>query len=605
MAEVKAVAPLRADFMPLNKVENLSQLLDHPDFKNRINLAAAKNVTADRLIRTFALAVQKTPKLAKCSPMSFMGGCITVAWLGLEPNTPLGLVHFIPFDVKKWNPATRTRELVRTDLQVVVGYQGYLDLIYRSEKVLEVHCDVVWAGDEFTYEYGSNRHLHHKPSRSVHAVDEMPQFAYAYAKFDRGGEDFLVMTLADVLAIRARSQGYRAAMYAHDDAISKNKDPHKNPAYSEAPWIKDFVAMMKKTPLRAAQKFWPRSVEMAVASTVDADSMAVDFTKIGDHGDVLDGQFEPIEDDEAPTPAVPAAVSPPEPAEPTREAVVDKPKQTRTARAHKPPSEPLPPPEPIPEAADDTAIVYPLFNWLAEEDDGPFGPSKDPVEFAMDFRQSWNNTLPENRQALVEANNDSLTEAMNRSIEANTIIQPFIIAVKALDEPPPEPALEETYEVARTKNGKGVWDVIAWVNEAKALISKFTTPMDFAHFSKVNGETISKLTVTATTILDNYVTDRKKQLGIEPPHEEEPPEFDDVPPFEEPPQPEKVDPNEAVYLEFKGLFEQTETLSDLGDIARNIAIKTRLSKLQNARPDLAEQLNQLYRKRDAELRARV
>jgi recombination protein RecT len=600
MAETKTVAPTRAQFKPLNKVDNLAELFRHPDFKERIASAAPKHFNAERLLRTMVLATQKVPKLLEVSPMQMLGACITLAALGLEPNTPLQHAHLIPFEVNQWNPATRKREYVRTDVQVIIGYQGYIDLIYRSGLVKSVHCDVYYQDEldsgAFRYHYGTHQHLHHEPSGKVRPAEEEPAGAYMYAELKGGGEVFEVMPAVKIHLARSRSQGYRAAMWAHDDAVNNNKDPKKDKRYSEAPWIKDPEAMWRKTPLRSGQKWLPKSIEMAAA--VAADERAIDFSQITSGDMVLEGSFA-VEEDE---PATIAATAPAEvqaevqaEAQTGAEVVVDKPKQTRAAKAAKAA------PEPEKVAEPETGILYPLRNAFGEDDDGPFGPADDPVEFAKIFKTAWTNAVPESRQALAEANTDALTEAMNRSIEANTILQPFILEAKAGGA-----ATEEPYVIPHAKTAKGTWDMVAWVNAAKALISNFTELEDFRRFGDVNAETIAKLSATATTILDNYVGDRREQLGLSEPVEDMPGLDDVLVPGDEEPAVEAVlDEWQAMFIEFKGLFERTETLSDLNDIARNVAIKSRLASLQKARPNLASELNIIYNERSAALRVKT
>lgn len=295
MSSATAVpAPRREQYTPLNKVQNLQELFENIDFRKRIEQAIPKHMSGERLLRTMVLAVQKTPKLLKVSPFSMMGAFITVASLGLEPNTPLQHAHLIPFDVKKWNPATRQREVVRTDVNLIIGYQGYADLMYRSDRIRDFECNVVWQGDEFDYEYGTRKHLHHKRGKQAPDKGEMPDYAYIFTRFANGGEHFEVMNRADVETIRGRSQAYRNAMYAHDDAIKQGKDPLRDAAYSECPWIKDPIPMWRKTALRAGQKWLPKSVEMGVAIGLDeaSDRGAVDFGKVLSASSVMDGAWE-------------------------------------------------------------------------------------------------------------------------------------------------------------------------------------------------------------------------------------------------------------------------------------------------------------------------
>ena len=177
MSETKTAvaAPRIQQYVPLGKVKSLQELFDNAEFKKRIEQAVPKHMRAERMLRTFVTAVQKTPKLMQVAPLSMLGAYITLAALGLEPNTPLQHAFLIPFDVKKWNPATRKRETQRTDVNLIIGYPGYLELISRSGKVADVHCDVVWPGDQFSYEYGTDRHLRHKPGREAHPDGMQPE----------------------------------------------------------------------------------------------------------------------------------------------------------------------------------------------------------------------------------------------------------------------------------------------------------------------------------------------------------------------------------------------------------------------------------------------
>ena len=55
-----------------------------------IRKALPSVLTPERFIRMALTAVNNTPALAQCTPMSFIAALMNVAQLGLEPNTPLG-----------------------------------------------------------------------------------------------------------------------------------------------------------------------------------------------------------------------------------------------------------------------------------------------------------------------------------------------------------------------------------------------------------------------------------------------------------------------------------------------------------------------------------
>jgi len=627
-------APKRADFVPLNKVSNLAELFRHPDFKQRLAAAVPKHFNSERLLRTMVQAVQKTPKLAEVNPMSMLGACITLAALGLEPNTPLGHAHLIPFEVKKFNPATRQRDYVRTDVQVIIGYPGYLDLIYRGDKVEAIHCDVFWQDEvesgAFNYEYGSKKHLTHRPSGKRRAPGEQPAGAYMYATLKNGGEEFTVMHLADLHAIRARSQGFQAAMYAYDDAKRNNKDPERDKRYSEAPWIKHDLEMYKKTALRSGQKWLPKSVELAAAITIDgeAETGALDFSKIIEGNQVLDGAYEadsvPELTEEHTVPldlkvgdkatfdpatgeikaaretAQPQAKSAqktakkePEKAENSLPAAGSKSSQSAAATKTEKP------------AVLSTA-TYPLFNAFGEEDDGPSGPATDPVAFAERFAKEYGDSDESGQEALREFNEDSVERAALASEEAQEILNNAISPAK-----PAVVNFEELYDIPITKTDRGVWNQVEWVKQAKAKMSEIQHPGYLREFAKVNGAKANSLNTTARTVYHNYLDGCLAKLGGLPEEQEQ-----GVPStFDEPPAPEQGDPgyvavpeNEDPWMlvaqKLTEDFTAAKDVHELEAISKNVAVKAQLRQLKEARPDLANQLEDFYSRRFDDLKGK-
>lgn len=66
-----------------------------------IRKALPSVLTPERFIRMALTAVNNTPALAQCTPMSFIAALMNAAQLGLEPNTPLGQAYLIPYKNKK------------------------------------------------------------------------------------------------------------------------------------------------------------------------------------------------------------------------------------------------------------------------------------------------------------------------------------------------------------------------------------------------------------------------------------------------------------------------------------------------------------------------
>ncbi len=224
--------------------------------KNKSTLQAVlpKHVSPDRMLKIALGAIRTTPKLMGCTVESLFGAVVQCAQLGLEPNTPMGHVYLIPFDKKKKQGNDWVVD--KTEVQIVIGYKGMLDLARRSGQIVSISAHEVCESDEFDYAYGLDERLHHKP-----AMDNRGEIIafYAVAKLKDGGHCFEVMSRSQVEAIRDNSQGFKAAVIA---ASRYKKEP-------DSPWHNQFGEMGRKTVTRRLFKWLPMSIEMATASALD------------------------------------------------------------------------------------------------------------------------------------------------------------------------------------------------------------------------------------------------------------------------------------------------------------------------------------------------
>ena len=62
--------------------------------EGEIKKALPSVITPERFTRMVLSALSTTPKLASCTPQSFLGAMMSAAQLGLEPNTPLGQAYY-------------------------------------------------------------------------------------------------------------------------------------------------------------------------------------------------------------------------------------------------------------------------------------------------------------------------------------------------------------------------------------------------------------------------------------------------------------------------------------------------------------------------------
>jgi recombination protein RecT len=253
---------------PLRQVDSVKSLLQNDQARQQLSAVAAKHMNPERLMRVTANAIRTTPKLQECEPLSFLGGLMQCAALGLEPNTVLGHAYLIPFE---------NRRKGVTEVQVVVGYKGLIDLARRSGHITSISANIHYSDDElWEYEEGTEARLRHRPGPQ----EGEKLHAYAIAKFTDGGHAYVVLPWAQVLKIRNDSQGYKTA-------VRYNK--------KDSPWMAHEDAMAKKTAIRALAKYLPLSVEFVDAVQIDNDAgTRVDYASFAmnpEDGTTIDGEF--------------------------------------------------------------------------------------------------------------------------------------------------------------------------------------------------------------------------------------------------------------------------------------------------------------------------
>ena len=245
-------AVARRDAGLADKQKTLAQQIEA--MKPEIARAIPRHLNPDRVARIAVTVMRRTPKLAECTPASFLGALMTCAQLGLEPG-PLGHAYLVPYG---------------NEVTFIAGYRGLVDLARRSGQVSSVQARVVRQGDQFDYAFGLEPKLEHKPTADA---DKPVTHAYAVIRLKDGGVDFDVMTKAEIEAVRARSR-----------------------AAKSGPWVTDWAEMAKKTVLRRLLKTAPMSVEYQQAVANDEQTRtsaavdAIDLNVPVDDPEAIDGE---------------------------------------------------------------------------------------------------------------------------------------------------------------------------------------------------------------------------------------------------------------------------------------------------------------------------
>lgn len=293
----------KSGVLPLTEINKFEDFISAPAVLERIKIVLPAHLNAERMMRTVALAAYKNPKLREVHMMSLLGATMTLASLGLEPNTPLGHAYLIPFDKNRYDRKTNQYVLERVDVNVILGYKGLIDLARRTGSLVSITAKIVYQGDEWSYEYGSNQHLRHRPVGLTEG--RKPKDAYAFAKLT-DGEAFEVLPYGEALSFRRYSQAYQTAQRQIDDAGKNEKDAWKAKSAGETPWIKHEREMVQKTMVRRLSNWLPMSINYAAAHRVDhlAEQGKIDYaalatTPIEDAKDMLTTGVVPEQEGEA------------------------------------------------------------------------------------------------------------------------------------------------------------------------------------------------------------------------------------------------------------------------------------------------------------------
>lgn len=216
----------------------------------------------DLFTRVTLTGFRKTPELLECSRKSLLSALLETARLGLEPCTEQA--YLIPY---------------RQECTLVIGYQGYVQLMYRTGQVDAVEAELIYEADEWEYSLGDGGRFFHRPN--LLAEDRgRAIMAYSYAALRGGGRT--------KVAIVTRREAERIARDYAKSAKSPWKTGH-------------FDAMMLKSPVRQLQKWAPKSAEMRRALAIDGAT----FDAAGEpdvDADVIIGEVVP----NAPVSAPPA-----------------------------------------------------------------------------------------------------------------------------------------------------------------------------------------------------------------------------------------------------------------------------------------------------------
>ena len=212
-----------------------------------ISKAVPKHVSPDRVARIALTAIKINPQLLECERDSLLAGIMTGAQLGVELNTPLGQAYLIPRKKSIKMPNGQWHKIMLAQFQL--GYQGIIDLAYRSGSYLDLYCEEVYSNDSFYYKLGLKRDLEHRPCEDADRGELTHIYAVYHTK--NGGFDFQVWPVSKITA------------HAKKYSDLWNADKGEWVGGDKCAWVNNFIGMAKKTVLKALLKYAPKSIEFA------------------------------------------------------------------------------------------------------------------------------------------------------------------------------------------------------------------------------------------------------------------------------------------------------------------------------------------------------
>jgi len=200
--------------------------------KGEIARAVPKHIDPERLVRVALTACVQNPALLNCTRESLMQATLQSASLGLMPDGVMGQAYLIPYKDKA---------------QFQIGYQGLIELAYRTDRIAGIIADIVHEKDKFEFhrEVAADHFIH----RPYEGDDDPGPATHAYA-------------------IVRRKDGTASVTVLPKSKIEKEHRAHSQ-ARNSGPWTGHWEAMARKTAILVALKYEQKSSELARAIAVE------------------------------------------------------------------------------------------------------------------------------------------------------------------------------------------------------------------------------------------------------------------------------------------------------------------------------------------------
>lgn len=194
-----------------------------------IEAQLAGTINSGAFVRAALSTIAGSEDLQQATPSSVLGAIMLAAQLKLEPGAALGHFYLTPRRVGG-----------RMTCLPIIGYQGLIELAYRTGRIEKIETFLVREGDRFEYGANSERGRFFDWSPADHDENRAWEGAIVTAKLLGAGTVWAYLPKAKILA--RRPQGWE-----------------------RGPWKTHEEEMARKTVVREIAPYLPKSTEFATA----------------------------------------------------------------------------------------------------------------------------------------------------------------------------------------------------------------------------------------------------------------------------------------------------------------------------------------------------
>lgn len=153
-------------------------------------IAPKKGLQADRIIRMTAATIWMNEKLHDCDPRSILMATFQLAMNGLNPSPQFKEAYLIPYGKV---------------CQMQLAYLGMIKLCEKSAMIKAIWGDMVYEGDYYEEEKGTNPSIVHKEGPNY---GDASKFLRAYAVVEKmsGGKQFKSLNKTQIERLRKKNK---------------------------------------------------------------------------------------------------------------------------------------------------------------------------------------------------------------------------------------------------------------------------------------------------------------------------------------------------------------------------------------------------------------